>query len=59
MKNLKDIKRELLADPAAQAAYQDLAAEFEVARELIAARSRAGLTQGDCAGQVFSDTAIG
>ena len=49
MKTLKDIKRELLADPAAQAAYQDLAAEFEVARELIAARSRAGLTQGDVA----------
>ena len=49
MKALKDIKRELLADPAAQAAYQDLAPEFDMARELIAARSRAGMTQGDVA----------
>lgn len=49
MKTLKDIKRELLTDPAAQAAYQDLAPEFDMARELIAARSRAGLTQGDVA----------
>lgn len=49
MKTLKDIKRELLADPAARAEYDNLAAEFDVARELIAARSRAGLTQGDVA----------
>ena len=49
MKTLKDIKRELLTDPAAQAANEDLAPEFEVARELIAARSRAGLTQSDVA----------
>ena len=49
MKALKDIKRELLADSAARAAYLDLAAEFEVARELIAARSRAGMTQSDVA----------
>ena len=49
MKTLNDIKRELLADPAARAEYDSMAAEFEVARELIAARSRAGLTQGDVA----------
>ena len=49
MKTLKDIKRELLANPAAQAAYESQAAEFDVARELIAARSRAGLTQNDVA----------
>ena len=49
MKTLKDIKRELLADPAARVEYDSMAAEFEVARELIAARSRAGLTQGDVA----------
>lgn len=41
MKTLKDIKRELLADPVAQAAYQDLAPEFDMARKLIAARSKA------------------
>ena len=49
MKTLKDIKRELLADPATQAAYESQAAEFDMARELIAARSRAGLTQSDVA----------
>ncbi len=41
MKALKDIKRELLADPATQAAYQDLAVEFDMARKLIAARKKA------------------
>lgn len=41
MKTLQDIKRELLASPATQAAYESQAAEFDMARELIAARSRA------------------
>ena len=49
MKILKDIKRELLANPATQAAYEAQAPEFDMARELIAARSRAGLTQSDVA----------
>lgn len=49
MKNLKDIKCELLADPATLAAYQAQATEFDMARELIAARSRAGMTQSDVA----------
>ncbi|MGS0756128.1 helix-turn-helix domain-containing protein [Roseateles sp. GG27B] len=49
MKTLKDIKRDLLADPAALAEYQSQAAEFDMARELIAARARAGLTQSDVA----------
>lgn len=49
MKTLKDIKRELLAKPAVLAAYQAQAAEFDMARELIAARSRAGMTQSDVA----------
>ncbi len=49
MKTLKDIKRELLTDPATQAAYEAQAPEFDMARELIAARSRAGLTQSDVA----------
>ena len=42
MKILKDIKRELLANPATLAAYESQAAEFDMARELIADRSRAG-----------------
>ena len=49
MKTLKDFKRELLADPAARAEYEAQSAEFAMTRELIAARSRAGLTQGEIA----------
>ena len=49
MKNMKDIKREILADPAARADCEGMAAEFAMTRELISARSRAGLTQSDVA----------
>ena len=46
MKSLKDVKAELLANPAVRQAYDAQAPEFELARELIAARMKAGLTQG-------------
>ena len=49
MKTLKDLKRELLADPAVRAAYDAQSEEFELTHELIAARSRAGITQGEIA----------
>lgn len=49
MKNLKTLKGELLADSATRAAYDAQADEFAVARELIAARTKAGLTQADVA----------
>jgi hypothetical protein len=49
MKSLKDVKAELLANPAVRQAYALQAPEFELARELIAARTEAGLTQGDAA----------
>ena len=39
----------LLANPAVRQAYDAQAPEFELARELIAARTQAGLTQGDVA----------
>jgi DNA-binding XRE family transcriptional regulator len=45
MTDLATLKKRLLADPAAQAEYDAQAPEFAVARELIAARMRAGLTQ--------------
>ena len=45
MKTLDTFKAELLADPATRVAYDALAPEFETARELVAARARAGLTQ--------------
>ena len=49
LKTLKTLKAELLADPKTRAEYDAVANEFEMARELIAARSRAGLTQGEVA----------
>jgi predicted transcriptional regulator len=49
MKNLKTLKRELLEDAKTSAAYDDMATEFSVARELIAARARAGLSQSEVA----------
>lgn len=39
----------LLADPDTRAEYEAQGAEFSVARELIAARMRAGLTQAELA----------
>jgi hypothetical protein len=46
VKNLKDLKAELLANPTVRQAYDAQAPEFELTRELIAARKQAGLTQG-------------
>lgn len=44
VKSLKDVKAQLLAKPAVRQAYDAQAPEFELARELIAARTQAGLT---------------
>lgn len=49
MKTLKTLKRELLANPEVQAAYEAQVDEFSIVRELIAARMRAGLTQSQIA----------
>ena len=49
MKSMKKLKAELLANPAVRQAYDAQAPEFELARELIAARTHAGLTHGDVA----------
>ncbi len=49
MKTLKTLKAQLLADPSILAAYDAQAEEFALARELIAARTQAGLTQSDVA----------
>lgn len=49
MKTLKTIRQELLADDDARAVYEALDGEFAVAHELIAARLRAGLSQGQVA----------
>ena len=49
MKTLKALKAELLADADTRASYDAQAPEFDIARELIAARTRAGMTQTDVA----------
>ena len=49
MKTLQQMKTEMLASPETRKAYDALADEFGIARELIAARASMGLTQADVA----------
>ena len=49
MKTLKELKQTMLQDPATKAEYDALEQEFDTARELIAARARAGITQAELA----------
>ncbi len=49
MKSLHQLKTELLNNPQTRTEYEALGGEFETARELIAARGLAGLTQGEVA----------
>ncbi len=49
MKKLADLKKKLLADPQTRAEYDALAYEFEMAREVIEARTRAHMTQEEVA----------
>ena len=48
-KRLQSVKKKMLADREVRAAYDAMADEFGLARELIAARVRAGLTQAELA----------
>ncbi len=52
MKNLSQLKAQLLADPDVRAGYDALGPEFAIARELIGARARAGLTQEEVASRM-------
>ena len=49
MKSLKTIKAEMLADAATRAEFDAQARDFETARELVAARAKAGLSQAQVA----------
>ncbi len=49
MKSLKDVKAQRLQDPEVSAEYEKQQPEFDIARELIAARVRAGMTQAELA----------
>jgi DNA-binding XRE family transcriptional regulator len=48
-KRLQTIKRRMIVDRDVRTAYEALGDEFDLARELIAARVRAGLTQAEVA----------
>ena len=52
------MKAELLANPAVRQAYDAQAPEFELARELIAARTQAGLTQGEVAARMGTTQSV-
>lgn len=59
-KPLRTIKRKMLANPEVRSAYDSLAGEFDLARELVAARVRAGLTQAELAKRMgTTQSAIG
>lgn len=58
MKTLKTLKAELLADSRTQQAYDDLADEFDMARQLIEARTRADLTQTEVALQMGTTQSV-
>lgn len=49
MIDLADLKARLLADPDTRREYEALGPEFAIARELIGARTRAGLSQAEVA----------
>jgi DNA-binding XRE family transcriptional regulator len=49
MTDLAELKARLLEDPDTRAEYEALEPEFAIARELIAARTRAGLSQAELA----------
>lgn len=49
MTDLAKLKARILANPEARAEYEAQGPEFELAHELIAARTRAGLTQAELA----------
>ncbi len=58
MKGLKAVKAQQLANPAVRQANNAQAPEFELARELIAARMKAGLTQGDVAARMGTTQSV-
>ncbi len=51
-KRYRTLKTRMLRDPEVREAYEEMAAEFDLARELIAARARAGLTQAELAARM-------
>jgi len=58
MKTLKTLKQEMLADADTRAEYDALDNEYAIARELIAARARAGLSQSEVAQRMGTSQSV-
>jgi predicted transcriptional regulator len=58
VKKLSTIKKRMLANSEVRAAYDALADEFDLSRELIAARARAGLTQAEVAERMGTSQSV-
>ena len=54
----KALKARLLRNPEVRKAYDAMAPEFEIAREMIAARARAGLTQAQVAARMRTTQSV-
>jgi ribosome-binding protein aMBF1 (putative translation factor) len=57
-RRLEAMKRKMLADHEVREAYDSLRDEFDLARELIAARTRAGLTQAELAARMGTSQSV-
>ena len=55
MTDTRDLHRKWMKEPAYRSAYDNLEAEFDLARTLIEVRSRIGLTQEELAGRMASE----
>jgi len=58
MTKLAALKKKMLTDPAVRKAYNELSPEYAIARELIKARARAGLTQSDVAKRMGTSQSV-
>jgi ribosome-binding protein aMBF1 (putative translation factor) len=58
MSKVRDLHRKWLKEPEYRAAYAEQELEFELARTLIEARSRAGLTQEQLAGRMKTTQSV-
>lgn len=52
------VRQRMLRDPAVQQAYEELAPEYALAREFIAARARAGLSQAEVAARMGTTQSV-
>ena len=50
--NHAEIKKKLLSDPEARAAYDGMETEYALLRQMLKARTKAGLTQADVAARM-------